>query len=114
MEGGKWYGFHLGPARTPAVEEDPRHMPPNFYYSQQDWLELAAARHGFTWSALRPEGVCGFAVETRSTSPWRSPSTPRSAPIPVEVHRVAAVRLVGSGRGEVLEARLPHAAGAHQ
>jgi nucleoside-diphosphate-sugar epimerase len=62
MEGGKWYGFHLGPAPTPAVEDDPRHMPPNFYYAQQDWLEAAAVEDGFTWSALRPEAVCGFAV----------------------------------------------------
>jgi nucleoside-diphosphate-sugar epimerase len=62
MEGGKWYGCHLGPFRTPAVEDDPRHMPPNFYYDQQDWLEAAADQHGFTWSALRPEAVCGFAV----------------------------------------------------
>jgi nucleoside-diphosphate-sugar epimerase len=62
MEGGKWYGCHLGPFRTPAIEDDARHMPPNFYYDQQDWLEAAAARHGFTWSALRPEAVCGFAV----------------------------------------------------
>ena len=30
--------------------------------------------------------------------------------IPVDIHRVAAVRLVGSARGDVLEARLPHAA----
>jgi nucleoside-diphosphate-sugar epimerase len=62
MEGGKWYGCHLGPFRTPAVEDDPRHMPPNFYYDQQDWLQAAAERHGFSWSALRPEAVCGFAV----------------------------------------------------
>ncbi|MDT5356465.1 MAG: hypothetical protein QOJ56_4997 [Mycobacterium sp.] len=62
MEGGKWYGFHLGPTCTPALEDDPRHMPPNFYYSQQDWLEDAATRDGFTWSALRPEAVCGFAL----------------------------------------------------
>jgi hypothetical protein len=34
--------------------------------------------------------------------------------IPVDVHRVAAVRLVGRARGDVLEARLPHAAGAHK
>ena len=62
MEGGKWYGCHLGPIRTPALEDDPRHMPPNFYYDQQDWLEEAAVRGDFTWSALRPEAVCGFAV----------------------------------------------------
>ena len=62
MEGGKWYGCHLGPIRTPALEDDPRHMPPNFYYDQQDWLEEAAVGGGFAWSALRPEAVCGFAV----------------------------------------------------
>jgi hypothetical protein len=32
--------------------------------------------------------------------------------IPVDVHRVAAVRLVDGARGDILEARLPHAAGA--
>jgi hypothetical protein len=30
--------------------------------------------------------------------------------IPVDLHRVAAVRLVGSGRGDVLQAELPHTA----
>jgi hypothetical protein len=30
--------------------------------------------------------------------------------IPVDVHRVAAIRLVGTTRGDVLDARLPHAA----
>ena len=36
VHGGKWYGVHIGPFRTPAREDDPRHMPPNFYYDQQD------------------------------------------------------------------------------
>ena len=36
MHGTKWYGNHLGPFKTPAKEDDPRHMPPNFYYDQQD------------------------------------------------------------------------------
>jgi nucleoside-diphosphate-sugar epimerase len=62
MQGGKYYGCHLGPFKTPAVEEDPRHMPPNFYYDQQDWLAAAASRAGWSWSALRPEAVYGFAV----------------------------------------------------
>jgi hypothetical protein len=34
--------------------------------------------------------------------------------IPVDVHRVASVRLVGSSRGDVIEARLPHAADDHE
>ncbi|QUQ66055.1 SDR family oxidoreductase [Kutzneria sp. CA-103260] len=62
IEGGKWYGFQLGPTRTPVREDAPRHLPPNFYYDQQDWLEAAAGRHGFGWSALRPEAVIGYAL----------------------------------------------------
>ena len=27
IHGGKWYGLHIGPFRTPAREEDPRHLP---------------------------------------------------------------------------------------
>ena len=38
LHGTKWYGNHLGPFRTPAKEDDPRHMPPNFYDDQQDWI----------------------------------------------------------------------------
>ena len=38
IEGAKFYGAHLGPYKTPAKETDPRHMPPNFYYNQEDYL----------------------------------------------------------------------------
>jgi nucleoside-diphosphate-sugar epimerase len=38
VEGAKFYGAHLGPYKTPAKETDPRHMPPNFYYDQEDYL----------------------------------------------------------------------------
>ena len=41
LEGIKWYGMHLGPYPTPSREDDPRHMPPNFYYDQQDLLGRA-------------------------------------------------------------------------
>ena len=34
LEGIKWYGMHLGPYPTPSREDDPRHLPPNFYYDQ--------------------------------------------------------------------------------
>lgn len=61
VEGGKWYGLHLGPYRTPAREDDPRHLPPNFYYDQEDWLQDRAARGGWSWSASRPNVVCDFA-----------------------------------------------------
>jgi len=38
VEGAKFYGAHLGPYKTPAKETDLRHMPPNFYYDQEDYL----------------------------------------------------------------------------
>ena len=62
VEGTKWYGSHLGPFRTPAREDDPRHMPPNFYYAQQDFLAARQAGKAWTWSAARPHAVCGFAT----------------------------------------------------
>ncbi|MEM9232261.1 MAG: SDR family oxidoreductase [Pseudomonadota bacterium] len=62
MHGTKWYGNHLGPFKTPADEDDPRHMPPNFYYDQQDFIVARQAGKSWTWSATRPHGVCGFAI----------------------------------------------------
>jgi len=62
VEGAKYYGAHLGPYKTPAKESDPRHMPPNFYYDQEDYLIEKAAEGRWTWAALRPSGICGFAV----------------------------------------------------
>lgn len=38
IEGSKWYGVHLGAAKTPCLEDDPRYMTPNFYYDQEDYL----------------------------------------------------------------------------
>ena len=62
IQGSKWYGNHLGPYRTPAKEDDPRHMPPNFYYDQQDWLQSRQRGRQWTWSALRPHCICGLSV----------------------------------------------------
>lgn len=61
-QGGKAYGADLGPFKTPAREDDPRLMPPNFYYDQKDFLRERQKRTGWHWTALRPEAVCGFAV----------------------------------------------------
>ena len=60
IEGTKWYGMHLGPFRTPAREDDPRHLPPNFYYDQQDRLIQRAQVKGWGWSASRPGFMCGY------------------------------------------------------
>jgi nucleoside-diphosphate-sugar epimerase len=62
MEGGKAYGAHIGPFPSPAKESDPRHMPPNFYYEQEDYLRLSSVGKSWSWTALRPEAVAGFAT----------------------------------------------------
>jgi nucleoside-diphosphate-sugar epimerase len=62
MHGSRWYGNHLGPYKTPAKEEDPGHLPPNFYFDQQAWLSERQRGKRWAWSALRPHGVCGLAI----------------------------------------------------
>src|ERR1700676_3305324 len=61
-QGTRWYGNHLGPYKTPTREDDPRHMPPNFYYDQQDFLEEFQKGKRWTWSVGRPHAVCGFSL----------------------------------------------------
>ncbi|QUL54349.1 SDR family oxidoreductase [Paenibacillus tritici] len=62
MQGYKVYGAHLGPFKTPARETDANHMPPEFNIAQQDFLEQRQLGKSWTWSALRPSVVCGFAL----------------------------------------------------
>ncbi|MBA3676979.1 MAG: SDR family oxidoreductase [Sphingosinicella sp.] len=62
MQGYKVYGAHLGPFKTPAREEDAGHMPPEFNVDQQQWLEARQAGKAWTWSAIRPSVVCGYAL----------------------------------------------------
>jgi len=62
IQGGKAYGAHLGRYKTPALETDPRHFPPNFYYSQEDFLREHSAGKAWSWTAVRPDIVVGFAV----------------------------------------------------
>jgi len=60
-QGGKFYGCHLGHHKTPSIETDPRHMPPNFYYNQQDALARLARGKNWDYALVRPEVVVGFA-----------------------------------------------------
>jgi nucleoside-diphosphate-sugar epimerase len=62
MQGYKVYGAHLGPFKTPARETDANHMPPEFNIDQQDFLERNQRGKSWTWSAIRPSVVCGFAL----------------------------------------------------
>jgi len=61
-QGGKAYGADLGPFKTPAREDDLRLMSPNFYYDQEDHLRQRQHGKRWTFSILRPEAVCGYAV----------------------------------------------------
>ena len=61
-QGGKAYGADLGPFKTPAREDDTRLMSPNFYYDQEDYLRERQKGKKWTFTILRPEAVCGYAV----------------------------------------------------
>lgn len=62
--GGKSYGEHLGPYKTPAKESDPRHLGPIFYNDQEDLLLARAANCGYTWTVLRPDIVIGTSIRS--------------------------------------------------
>ena len=61
-QGGKAYGADLGPFKTPAREDDPRLMPPNLYYDQEDLLRKRQLGKAWHWTALRPEATTGFGL----------------------------------------------------
>jgi hypothetical protein len=62
LEGQKWYDVRLRPPRTPTREDDPRHMPPNFYYEQED-LCATDSQPGVELVTSRPHFVYDFAPE---------------------------------------------------
>lgn len=62
-QGAKIYGVHLGPAPSPFYEdEDPRHLGPNFYQTQEAELVGRARSRSYDWSILRPDVVIGDAA----------------------------------------------------
>ena len=62
LQGTKAYGAAAGTFKLPAKEDDPRYLAPNFYYEQEDYIREAQAGASWTWTVLRPQFVCGFAV----------------------------------------------------
>jgi nucleoside-diphosphate-sugar epimerase len=60
--GAKFYGIQWGASRTPCRESDPRQLPPNFYYDQEDWLRAASQGRRWRWVNLIPPFVTGYAV----------------------------------------------------
>ncbi|HEV7618857.1 MAG TPA: SDR family oxidoreductase [Burkholderiaceae bacterium] len=71
MQGSKWYGSHVGPYRTPAREDQPRHPQAAFYFEQQKWLTRKQQDNSWTWSALRPHGIWGY-TESSNLSPMNA------------------------------------------
>jgi nucleoside-diphosphate-sugar epimerase len=63
FQGGKAYGSDLGPYKTPAREDDPRLMSPNYYYDQEDLLRAHQKGSKWNFTVLRPGGaICGFSL----------------------------------------------------
>ncbi|WP_084163902.1 SDR family oxidoreductase [Olivibacter sitiensis] len=62
MQGYKVYGAHLGPFKTPAREDDPPIMPPEFMTEQQMYMSQKQQGKNWTWSAIRPSVVSGYAL----------------------------------------------------
>jgi len=60
VQGGKYYGVHVGPFPNPAREDDPRTITPNFYYDQEDLLRTRSAGAKWKWSAARPNTLLHF------------------------------------------------------
>ena len=60
VQGGKYYGVHMGPFPTPAQESQDRCVVSNFYYDQQDRLVARAQRAPWAWSASRPNTLLHY------------------------------------------------------
>lgn len=61
LQGAKAYGVHLGQIPIPARESAPRHIHPNFYWAQEDFLADRQAGSNWSFTILRPQVVFGFA-----------------------------------------------------
>jgi len=62
LQGTKYYGSYLGPFKTPAKESDPRLPGGDFYYSEEDLVTTLQQGKRWTWTAVRPAAVCGYAA----------------------------------------------------
>ncbi|HVH87612.1 MAG TPA: SDR family oxidoreductase [Terriglobales bacterium] len=59
LQGTKVYGVHLHPIPIPARERDARKDHDNFFFDHEDYVRAMGARHGFNYTALRPQLVTG-------------------------------------------------------
>lgn len=63
VQGGKYYGVHVGQFPTPAREDQPRAPVPNFNYDQQDFLQSRSENANWTWTASRPNTLVHFSPD---------------------------------------------------
>jgi nucleoside-diphosphate-sugar epimerase len=59
LQGTKIYGVHLHPIPIPARERDARKDHENFFFDQEAYVRETGAKHGFNYTALRPQLVTG-------------------------------------------------------
>jgi nucleoside-diphosphate-sugar epimerase len=59
LQGTKIYGVHLHPIPVPARERDAHPDHPNFFFDQEAYVRELGTRHGFDYTALRPQLVTG-------------------------------------------------------
>ena len=86
--GAKNYGVHLGRARTPFVESDPRPgIEPNFYYPQEDLLFEYSKKHNIGWNVICPAWIIG-AVNNAAMN---------------ALHPLAVYAAVKAHKGEILD-----------
>ena len=63
VQGGKYYGVHIGEFPTPAREEDSRAPIPNFNYDQQDYLVERSVKRKWSWTTSRPNTLLHFSPQ---------------------------------------------------
>src|ERR1700741_3682844 len=59
LQGPTASGVRLHPIAIPARERDPRDSHDNLFLDQEDYVREMGAKHGFTYTALRPQLVTG-------------------------------------------------------
>lgn len=59
LQGTKVYGVHLHPIPIPARERDAHRDHDNFFLDHEEYVREMGARHGFSYTALRPQLVTG-------------------------------------------------------
>jgi len=62
LQGTKAYGVHLGQMPIPGKESAPRHIHPNFYWAQEDFLRARQASAAWSFTIFRPQAIVGFAL----------------------------------------------------